>query len=57
MDASEQQSSRTFAEAIGQPPTGDDSESLRVNPPPSGDIAEAVRRLAERTRGSDCTRA
>lgn len=50
MDATEQQPSRTFAEAIGQPPTADDEEALRVNPPPSGDIAEAVRRLAERTR-------
>ncbi|MBK8839214.1 MAG: glycoside hydrolase family protein [Hyphomonadaceae bacterium] len=41
----------TLAPAAAQPrPRADDEEAPRTGPAPSGDIAEAVRRLAERTR-------
>ncbi len=44
----------TGSESLGQPRTRDaeDEEAPRTGPAPSGDIAEAVRRLAERTRES-----
>ncbi|MFT3724592.1 MAG: glycoside hydrolase family protein [Hyphomonadaceae bacterium] len=41
---------RTVADSLGQPrPRHPDDEDMRTGPSPSGDIAEAVRRLAERT--------
>lgn len=49
VDAGEQPA-RTVADSLGQPRLHHpDDEDMRVGPPPSGDIAEAVRRLAERT--------